>query len=292
MYTDSSGTVRKLKEDIINMQNLHTHTTYVDGTLTPEEMIEYAIKTGIDSLGFSEHSYVTFDENYAMSPDETHRYINELRNLKDIYQSVIEIFIGLEVDYYTVWKPKTGLDYIIGTSHYIEAIDSNGKALYPSIDSGAVRQKEIVDLYFNGDFYSMAEKYFSTITNIVQITGADIIGHFDLVTKYNFNNSLFDENHPRYIKAALDAMEAILEHCNIFEVNTGAMFRFQKPEPYPSEFLLKELFKRGGEVILGSDSHNGQSLCYKFDEMTDLLKYCGFKYQKRLTDKGFIDIAL
>jgi histidinol-phosphatase (PHP family) len=87
-------------------------------------------------------------------------------------------------------------------------------------------------------------------------------------------------------------MEAILEHNRIFEVNTGAMYRYNKSEPYPSKNLLMELKKRGGEVLLTSDSHDAASLCYAFDEMRDVLKSCGFTYQKRLTKNGFIDELL
>lgn len=37
-------------------QNLHTHTTFCDGTNTAEEMIQAARELGMDSLGFSGHS--------------------------------------------------------------------------------------------------------------------------------------------------------------------------------------------------------------------------------------------
>jgi histidinol-phosphatase (PHP family) len=87
-------------------------------------------------------------------------------------------------------------------------------------------------------------------------------------------------------------MDAILKNCKLFEVNSGAMYRLGKPEPYPSMFLIKELFKRGGEVIITSDSHDADSICHKFGEIRELLKTCGFKYSKRLTKSGFIDVAL
>jgi len=123
-------------------------------------------------------------------------------------------------------------------------------------------------------------------------TSADIIAHFDLITKYNMNGSLFDESHPRYVSAALGAMGEILRSCRLFEVNTGAMYRFGKPEPYPSAFLLGELCKRGGEVIITSDSHDAESICYKYGEMRELLKSCGYKYAKQLAKGGFIDVML
>jgi len=274
------------------MQNLHTHTTYVDGKLSAEEMIHAAIEKGFDSLGFSEHAHVIFDEHYSLSPDKTAKYINEINTLKKEYANDIEIFLGLEVDYFTAWPVKYDLDYALGTAHHIIVKDETGKDKFVTIDAGEQSQRQIVETYFDGDYFSFTEAFFATITDIAKVTNADIIGHFDLVTKYNYNNSIFDENHPRYLNAAIGAMEEILKTCKVFEINTGTMYRFQKPEPYPSKRLIEELFKRGGEVILGSDSHDGNSLGHLFDEMSELLKSIGYKYQKRLTKNGFIDVEL
>ena len=42
--------------------NLHTHTNYCDGALPPEAMIKAALDKGCDFIGFSEHSYISFDK--------------------------------------------------------------------------------------------------------------------------------------------------------------------------------------------------------------------------------------
>jgi histidinol-phosphatase (PHP family) len=159
-------------------QNLHTHTTYCDGVLPPEDMIKAAINKGCTSIGFSEHSYVPFDIYYSMSLDKSREYISELRALREKYDGVIEVLIGLERDYYTDLIPE-GLEYMIGTLHYVS---SGGQ--YVSVDAGAKHQKQLVDDCFGGDFYSMAEEYFSVFANVVKKTNADIVGHFDLVAKY------------------------------------------------------------------------------------------------------------
>lgn len=268
-------------------QNLHSHTTYCDGALPPEAMIKAAIERGYDSIGFSEHSYIPFiTEEYSMSRDTAHEYICEINALKEKYKDQIEIFLGIEQDYFTAGKPE-GFDYIIGAVHHVKTGEH-----YVTVDAGKKRQKQMVDTYYGGDYYAMAEAYYATIASIVEKTNADIIGHFDLVTKYNSDSGQFDETHPRYVSAAIGAMEEILKSRKLFEVNTGAMFRLNKLEQYPSAFLLKELNKRGGEVILSSDSHDAESLCYKFGEMQELLRTCGYRYIKRLTKNGFIDVKL
>ena len=265
-------------------QNLHTHTTFCDGTLSAEEMVKAAIEKGCGSLGFSEHSHLAFDWYYSMSPEATRDYADEINTLKDKYKGRIEIFLGLERDYFSDIETDIDFDFIIGSVHYIS----------PDIcvDNGKEYQMLTVEDIYRGDYYAFAEDYFSVIAGVVEKTNADIIGHFDLVTKYNSGGNLFDETHPRYVSAALDSMDEILKRCKLFEVNTGAIYRSINPDPYPSAILLKHLRNRGGEVILSSDSHDARSICHNFSEMRELLLSCGFKYIKRLTQNGFVDVLL
>ena len=269
------------------MQNLHTHTTYCDGVLSAEAMVKIALERGYDSIGFSEHSYVSFcDPKYSMSVEDTHKYLAEINKLKVKYQGTIEIFLGIEMDYYTDEIPGD-YDFIIGTTHHLETRDG-----HVAVDAGVENQKKAVDNYFGGDYYAMAEAYFEVMAGIAAKTNADIVGHFDLVAKYNSGGVLFDETHPRYVGAAIAAIDEIMKGSKLFEVNTGAMYRLNRPQPYPNAFLLKEICKRGGEVILSSDSHDAESLCHNFADMTEVLKTCGFKHMKRLTKDGFTNAKL
>lgn len=268
------------------LQNIHAHTTYCDGKASPEEMVLGAIEKGCGSFGLSGHSHAVFDAKHSMSRDGTREYVSEVIRLKDKYADRIELFLGIEQEYYSD-EQEYGFDFIIGAVHYIK----KGEGLV-CVDNGAQRQKAAVDEHFGGDYYAMAETYFATAADVINRTKADVVAHFDLIAKYNFDGRLFNEKHPRYVAAALSAMDELLKARKPFEVNTGAMYRFGKLEPYPSVFLLKELSKRGGEVILSSDSHNVESICYKFDEMRQLVKACGFNHIKHLTKDGFIDAPL
>ena len=272
--------------DIRGGQDLHSHTIYCDGKGTPEEMARGAIGKGCASFGFSGHSYADFDAKHTMSVEDTQRYISDVTGLREKYADEIEIFLGIEQEYYA-GPPAPGFDFVIGAVHYIK-----NKYGHICVDYGEQGQKRSVDEHFGGDYYSFARAYFETVAEMMRGTGVDVVAHFDLITKYNTGGKLFDETHPRYRSAAVDAMDDILKKHRLFEVNTGAMYRLSKPEPYPSLFLLKELSARGGEVILSSDSHDAESICYRFGDMHELLKNCGFKYTKRLTQSGFVDVAL
>ncbi|MDR2615180.1 MAG: histidinol phosphate phosphatase, partial [Oscillospiraceae bacterium] len=145
---------------------------------------------------------------------------------------------------------------------------------------------------FGGDFYAFAEKYYEMESTVARVTGCDIVGHFDLINKNNEGDCQFDTANPRYRTAATEAMKEILKTQRLFEINTGAMYRVGRTEPYQEPWLLRELFERGGEVILSSDSHSVESIAYMFPEMEELLRSVGFKYRKILTAGGFTDIPL
>ena len=268
------------------LQNLHTHTLYCDGTLSAEDMVKAALKKGCGSFGFSGHSYAPYDTGCCMSWEDTDRYMQDIRQLQKEYAGRIELYLGIEQDYFAE-PPTNNVDYIIGAVHYIKE-----KSVLSCIDSSAQSQEHACDAYYGGDYYAMAERYFETVSDVAKKTNADIVAHFDLITKFNADGKLFDESHPRYVSAALSAMDEALKTCSLFEVNTGAMYKYRRQEPYPSTMLLNELHKRGGEVILSSDSHDAESICHRFGEMRELLKYCGFKYAKHLTKSGFANVLL
>ena len=75
----------------MELKNFHTHTTYCDGKNTTEEMILAAINQGFTALGFSGHSHTSIDPSYCMTTDETRRYIDELKALREKYADKTDI---------------------------------------------------------------------------------------------------------------------------------------------------------------------------------------------------------
>ena len=269
-------------------QNLHSHSLFCDGSLSLEEMVNAAIQKGCDSFGFSGHSYTPFDDNdkYSMSPEDTTRYFSEGAVLKEKYEGIIDLYFGVEQEYYSE-DIATGSDFVIGSVHYVLK-----DCVFISVDYSAESFLRGCEVYYGGDFYAMAEDYFEALTEVPAKTNADFIGHFDIITKFNSGSKFFSETHPRYTGAALGAIDKILNSCNLFEVNTATMYKLGRLEPYPAVFLLKEISKRGGEVVITSDSHDAGSICYGFNETKILLASCGFRYSKQLTKDGFVDVSL
>lgn len=252
--------------------NLHTHTIYCDGKNTAEEMIVSAIEKGFDVLGFSGHSYMSYDESYCMSLSDTRKYRSEIPRLAEKYKSDITVLCGIEQDYYS-YAPALGYDYIIGSLHafYNSKVDD-----YLCVDADAGMLAKFIDEIYGGDAYALAEDYFKAETFVVEQTGCDIIGHFDLLTKFNEHLHAFDESHPRYVAAVDNALSHLLAKNAIFEINTGAISKGYRSKPYPSESILRKINAGGGKIIISSDSHAADTLDYAFEDALVLAAACGF----------------
>ena len=252
--------------------NLHSHTTYCDGKNSPEEMVLAAMDRGFDVFGFSGHSYTAFDESYCMSRAMTDAYEQEVRRLASSYQQKITILCGIEQDIFS-GPAESRWDYAIGSVHafYNREFDR-----YIYVDYSKDQMIRDCEECYGGDFLAMAEDYFATEATVIAKTGADIIGHFDLITKFNEGGRYFDEDARWYKKAALAALAKAAENRPVFEINTGAMSRGYRKEPYPSPILLRELKSMGGRIMLNSDSHQTGTLLWRFEVAAKLAVSCGF----------------
>lgn len=247
------------------LYNFHTHTTYCDGKSTAEEMVQKAIELGLSKLGFSGHSYTEFDLEPCMTLDGTEDYKKEIASLKEKYKDKIEILLGIEYDYHSNCS-LDGYDYVLGSVHYIL---KNGE--YLCIDYSREKQIEAVDKYYSGDFYSYIEDYYKTVAQLYNKTKCDIIGHFDLIVKYNGDGSLFDVKHPRYIAAWRAAADAIIQTPAVVEINTGGIARGHVKEAYPSNEIIDYFKQKGKRLIFSSDCHNKNYLLCGYDKVKKYL---------------------
>ena len=248
--------------------NIHTHTCYSDGAHSVEENIKSAIDLRLVSLGFSDHSYTSFDTSYCISDSKIDAYKGEVRRLQKKYAEQIEIYLGIELDGFASLPDRADYDYVIGDCHYVATPDG-----YMPIDLSKEDFCALVRNYFDGDAVKLAASYYASYAECISKMRPDLLGHIDLCTKY----SLIDESDARYIKAAKEALAASLEVCPFIELNTGAMSRGYRKEPYPALFLLDEIKAMGGKIVLSSDSHSADRLTYWFDEAVELLRSRGIK---------------
>lgn len=237
----------------------HTHTVFSDGVNTPEEMILESIRRGMPELGISDHSYTAFDERYCIKIELQQAYFDTLRALQKKYANVIRLRIGLEQDYWSE-APVESPEYSIGSVHYVR---SHGK--YYPVDDSIEAFARAFEQGFGGDVYACCEAYYELVGGVAEKTGCRIIGHFDLVSKFIERKPLFNPEHPRYVAAWQRAAERLLASGCLFEINTGAMTRGYRTDPYPSAPIRRYLKERGARFILSGDSHSASALCNGFE---------------------------
>lgn len=265
------------------LTNYHTHTTFCDGNNSPEEMVLAAIEKGFSALGFSGHAYAPYGLDFCMH--QTEDYIKEIKTLKEKYKDKIEIYLGTEEDMFCK-ADRVRYEYLIGSAHYVF---KDGK--YYSLDYNREKTEEAIKA-FGGDKLALAEEYYKTFCEYIVERNPDIVGHFDIITKFDeIGEPMFSEDKG-YQKIALKYLkEAIKSDC-IFEVNTGAISRGTRKTPYPSLELLHTLKKENARIILSSDTHSVKTLDCAFRETRELLLDVGFKEQYALLEGKFQKIKL
>ena len=245
--------------------DLHVHSTFSDGENEPGEIVLAAIAKGVKTLGFSDHSYTGFDESYCMQKARQTEYRKTINALKDAFSGRIKICCGIEQDFYST-VTTDGYDYVIGSVHYILK-----DGVYIPVDETAEILKHAAKEHFAGDMLGLCEAYFENAGRVYEKTKCNIVGHFDLITKFNERERLFDEDDPRYINAYKKAVDRVMNDCKVFEINTGVVCRGYRTNPYPSERIRDYIRQKGGTFLLSSDSHQKETLCFAFEQFRALL---------------------
>ena len=268
--------------------NLHTHTTFSDGADTAEEMVLTALNLGFESLGFSEHSPVSYENDFAMLPENVEAYLAEIKRLKAKYAEQIEIYLGIETDALLLFD-KTGLDFTIGSVHDI--MDETTGKIY-TIDYLPEEFDAAVNEVCGGDIKQLVKLYYKMLIDMLDVYKPDIIGHLDIITKLNGSGRFFDEKSPWYRQIEEDVAQKLKASGFIAEVNTGGMARGYRKEPYPSEYFLSVMCELGVPVTISSDAHSKEYLDFHIDESLRLIKKIGYKSVMQIKKGVFTEIEI
>ena len=248
--------------------NYHTHTRWCDGRDTPRAMAEAAVSAGFTDLGFSSH--VSFPEGgeFVLDPAKGLDYARDIRSLAREYAGRLRIWLGAEADYIPgATDPDRGryaalgLDYLIGSVHYVVAGDGARVPVdhTPEFLSDGIRD------HFSGSAEAFVRAYFRQQRDMVSRFDFDIVGHLDLVRKFNAKHPYFDESAAWYREALALTADAVAASGKVAEVNTGAISRGWMDDAYPSAAFRDLLRDRGVRFILSSDAHAASSVDCAFD---------------------------
>lgn len=250
--------------------NFHTHTTLCDGHDTPNEVAAMAVQLGMTQLGFSGHMDVDIHMDWPV-------YLQTINELKRKYAGQLDILCGVELDRHMQPDAAPGAEYAIASTHFVRCKDGQ----LACVDWDEERSRKLCETEFGGDWYKLCAEYFAQEAQVVDVLGEHVprlvIGHFDLVSKFNDRMHAFDETDARYVGPALEAMHYLAVEKDVaFEINTGAYVRGLKSELYPRQELLCELARMGGRIFINADAHHKEYLMGGFAKAYARAKKAGF----------------
>ena len=207
----------------INKIDLHVHSTFSDGSNSPEEVVRYAIFNGYEQLAIVDH--------VRRTSDWIDKFAVEITRLKNVYQGQIILYSGIEakvinfngdVDARPEFFPK--VDLVLGAFHRIP----NGPEEYLSEAEITKNKDKALEFWFIC-FMKLLENKF---VHIVARPTA-ILKRYDIKIPHEMKNII---------------AKAAANHGKILEVNS----KYQVPD---EEFIVI-LQSNNVKLSFGSDSHS------------------------------------
>lgn len=275
------------------LSTYHTHSVFCDGQMEPEDYVLSAIRKGFKAIGFSSHAPFLFDTGWTMKPGNLNKYIQKIEELKEKYENQIQIYAGLETDFYPDCKDfriYPGIDYTIGSVHFMYYNEKSNK--YLTVDGPIGEFTELLDSVFNGNVRNLIETYYNLVAEMVKTHRPDILGHLDIVKKNNAGNLFFNETDTWYRNKVEEVLNIISQSNVIVEINTGGISRGYTAEPYPSEWIIKLMREMDIPVVLNSDAHHPDWIDCYYTESVKILRSSGYSHQRVLISNTWQDVPL
>ena len=270
----------------------HSHSRFDDGEYELEDYVLSALKKNFKALGFSAHAPVVFASTWNMNPGLLDEYLFQTRTLKKKYSDKIELYTGLETDYYkgcADWRNFDGIDYTIGAIHFTQNPET-GK--YLAFDGNRHEFEENLEENYNGDIKALVEGYYGLVREMLLKMPPNIVAHLDVIRKNNANGRYFDEDDEWYREEVLKTLDVISLTHAVIEINTGGISRGYMSEPYPSRWILENCLALDIPVMVNSDAHHPETIDCYFDEAYQLLRNIGFTSQRILYHGEWRDVGL
>ncbi len=303
--------------------NLHTHSIYSDGKSQPREIVEEAVRQGLTTLGFSEHSPLPFDNNFSVKAADMPDYVAEIAQLKAEFKGKIDLYCALEADYITgvsepfaVTKAKYHLDYLIGGVHLvinkpteptprsvIAGTDPQSPTLQRPVEGPTLSENiwfidgpkwEVYDeglqKFFGGDIRRAVRRFYEQTNEMIENEQFDIIAHFDKIKMHN-RERYFREDEPWYRALALETLDLIREKGLVMEVNTRGIYKKRYNGFYPSPWLMDAACKMGIPAVISADAHHFSEITLEFAAAEEALKKAGYRSVVNFKDGQWVDVA-
>ena len=249
-------------------------------------VVETAIARGFTHYGLSEHcprdrAQDLYPEEHDLGPGGLAAafaaYTAEAFALRERYADRIELVVGFETERLPpdVWAARmrelracAPFEYVVGSVHDVDGT---------YVDYTAELTAELAERVGGRD--ALHARYFAALTDMVVTLRPEIVGHIDLVRKFDGPEARFS---PAVWPQIERALEAVAAHGAVLDVNCGAHRRGLSPV-YPLPEILTRAAQMGIAVTLGDDSHGVSSVGIGLDACLRAISDAGYREIAYLT---------
>jgi histidinol-phosphatase (PHP family) len=247
-----------------------------------EPVVQRAIEAGFTHYGLSEHCPRYRDQDLygeeqaaGMTPASllaTFRaYIDEAFMLRERYADRIQVLVGFETerlppgDWLARMRELRALapfEYVIGSVHDVDGV---------WVDYKREVTEELAEQV--GGRARLQARYFDDVADMVRALKPEVVGHIDLIRKFEGPEASIDPAAWPHLEGAL---EAVRDAGAALDVNCGASRRGLSPV-YPLPAILKRAREISVGVTLGDDGHGAHDVGVGLDSCMQALNAAGYR---------------
>jgi histidinol-phosphatase (PHP family) len=243
-------------------------------------VIERAIALGFTHYGLSEHcpryrQEDLFGDEVDFGAEALSTafagYVKQAFALREQYAGQIELLVGFETERLPPddWaarmkqlRASAPFEYMVGSVHDIDGCYVDYK---PEVTRALAERLGGVEV--------LQVRYFDAVAELVETLRPEVVGHLDLVRKFDGPGASFGPRVQPHIERALEAVRA---HGGVLDVNCGAHRRGLSPV-YPLPAILQRAQQMGIGVTLGDDGHGAHDVGVGLDACMHAIAAAGYR---------------
>lgn len=261
-----------MKEKIVNAPSRftadhHLHTCYSDGSAGVRAMVEAAVQKGFGKIAITDHMPLPVEKRYAMKLEMIEPYRAEIRRVREDFVGVIEVRLGLEMEYLPGFETWTEKIVSPGWEHAILSVHNLiHKGRWGMVNGTRQEFERLLYAIFDGDIRALCTCYHSQIRKGFHTGLFDVVGHLDVLKKHNRDDAYFSEDEKWYRELMMETLDAAASSPMAVEINLSGIDH-PAASPYPSPWIIAGCACRGIPMVLSSDAHRPENIGRNFEKI-------------------------
>jgi len=263
-----------------------THCRHARATL--EEVVAQAHAVGYTTFGLSEHApryraEDLFPDESDLVPADLERmfeaYLQKATAVRTEWSDRLEVIVGFESEVIPddSWLPRMRtirndprVEYVVGSVHTVD-----GACIDLTAERTALVAKQ------QGGVEALHHKYFNSVISMIEALRPDVVGHLDLIRKFDGHNPKFSNASKALIDRALEATRSV---GGALDVNASPARKGTGPV-YPMPEILERACRMEVAVTLGDDSHGPNDVGVGLESSVAAIRNAGYKTIRYLSRK-------